>query len=63
MVTAHFDPRDKNRVDLVIEPSTTEERLLLAAWLGYDGNVLSAAVERYDNGPIKTVTIQASDGR
>ena len=63
MLIAKFEPRGKNTVDLVLEPSTVEERLLLAAWLGFDENAINATVKRWENGLIQVVTLSASDAR
>lgn len=50
------------RPTLVLEPEHGQEAILLATWLRYDANVISASdVERYEDGQIKSITLEGSD--
>lgn len=60
---ASFELSGLHRPVSVLTPETNDERLLLAAWIGYDENVISADVERFENGHIKTMTLSASESR
>ena len=62
-MTIKFAQQGLHRPVLVIAPETQEERILLAAFLIYDANILNADVARFANGLIDTVTISASEAR
>lgn len=60
---ATFELQGLHEPIIVLKPESTEERILLAAFLGYDGNILKASVDRYENGHIETVRILAEQSR
>ena len=58
---ADFEPKGSGGVRVVLVPENALERLLLATWLRYDANALSADVSRGDDKRISQVAIEASD--
>lgn len=57
---ARLERRDSHDSQIVLEPETDHERLLLAAWMKYDQNAVSLVVERFQNGLIERVTLLAN---
>lgn len=57
---ARFGLVGLHRPVVVLTPETPDERILLAAFLRYDANVLSVDVERAEDGQIHEVTLFAS---
>lgn len=51
------------RTVVVLSPEHGVEAMLLAEWLKYDANLITASVERYEDGQIKEMTLSASDAR
>lgn len=45
---------------VVLRPETDHERMLLAVWMRHDANVAHFSVERFDNGMIERVTVEAA---
>ncbi len=56
---ARFELASENTPVLVIEPTSHDESILLAAFLKYDANVLFLEVKRRDGRDIESVTLRA----
>ncbi len=58
---AHFTREGLNGVVIELLPDTEEESLLLALWVGYDANLVTASVMRTADGDICRIRLVTSD--
>ena len=58
---ADFILEGLHRPVLVLQPESTLERILLAAFIRYDANVFSCSVQRFENGQIERLTLLSSE--
>jgi hypothetical protein len=59
---ATFKMEGTHRPVVVLTPEHGTESILLAAFIRYDANVFHVAVERYEDGQIKEVTLLSDQG-
>ena len=60
---ARFEMSGTHRTELVVYPAHGTEAMLAALFIGFDSNMFTVSIERYEDGQIKSLSFRAGDMR